>query len=439
MREEGRTAAALLEFISKSPSCYHVAANMSDILEKAGFSRLFEEDTWSLAPGGKYYVTRGGSSLIAVALPRERVSGFQIAASHSDSPALKVKEKGEISVDGRYVKLSVERYGGMIMSSWLDRPLSLAGRIWLEREGRLESRLFCADRDLLLIPSLAIHMDRKVNEGHSYNVRKDLQPLFSMTGEKSLSQVIAEEAGLKPEELAGCDLFLYNRMGGSIWGAQESFLSSPRLDDQQCAWASLEGFLKGEGSPGRVMVYCVFDNEGVGSGTRQGAGSTFLRDVLERVVAALGGSREDYLRAVAKSFLISADNAHGVHPNQGDKADDTSRPYLNGGPVIKYSANQKYTTDGATGAVFAALCRRAGVPCQVFHNRPDMEGGSTLGNISAQQVPIPSVDVGLPQLAMHSAYETAGVQDTAWLVQVFAKFFSCPVCGERDGSYRLEF
>lgn len=437
MKEELKTAAALLDFIENSPSCYHVVANTGNILEKAGFSRLFEEDAWTLVPGGKYYVTRGGSSLIAVSLPRESVSGFQIAASHSDSPTFKVKENGEISVDGRYVKLSVEKYGGMIMSSWLDRPLSVAGRLLVEKDKGIESCLFQANRDMLLIPSLAIHMNRKINEGYSFNVKKDLQPLFSMAGEKNLRQVLAETAGVKTDQIVGSDLFLYNRMKGSIWGAEENFLSSPRLDDLQCAWASLEGFVKGKGSPERIMVYCVMDNEEVGSGTRQGAGSTFLQDVLERLMIALGGSREDYLRAVAKSFLISADNAHAVHPNQADKADDNSRPYLNGGPVIKYSANQKYTTDGSTAAVFGALCRKVGSPCQVFHNRPDMEGGSTLGNISAQQVPVPSVDVGLPQLAMHSSYETAGVQDTFWMVQVFQQFFSSTVCGEKDGIFRI--
>lgn len=432
---ERRSAENLLNFIRKSPSCYHVIDNVGKMLETSGFIHIYEEDFWRLESGGKYYVTRGESSLIAFTMPKEEITGFQIIASHSDSPTFKLKENGEIEIDKAYVKLNVEKYGGMIMSTWMDRPLSLAGRIMIETEKRIESRLINLNRDLLIIPSLAIHMNRNINDGYSFNVKKDLLPLFAQAGETTLTDLIAEEANIKKTQLAGMDLFLYNRMPGSIWGAEDSFLSSPRLDNLQCAYCSLAGFLAGTGSEGRSMVYCILDNEEVGSRTRQGAGSTFMQDVLTRVILSSGRNFEEYYRAISGSFLISADNAHSVHPNYPEMSDEKNRPYMNHGPVIKYSANQKYTTESSTAAVFAAICKKADVPVQRFYNRSDMEGGSTLGNISSGFVPVPAVDIGLPQLAMHSSYETAGVKDTNYLVRVTQEYFSSTVRSKRDGNF----
>lgn len=301
-------------------------------------------------------------------------------------------------------------------------------------------KLVNVDRDLMIIPNLAIHMNRSVNEGYEYNAQRDMLPLFCQADGKDAKgkflQLIAEEAGVKTEDILDTDLFLYNRMKGTVLGLNGEYISSPHLDDLQCAFASLKGFLEAEPKDS-VAVHCVLDNEEVGSGTKQGAASTFLKDVLRRINGAMGRSEEEYLTALASSFMVSADNAHSIHPNQPDKADPTNRPYMNEGIVIKYSANQKYTTDAVSGALFKALCERAQVPYQTFHNRSDMLGGSTLGNISGTQVALNTVDIGLAQLAMHSNYETAGSKDTAYLVEAAKELFSSSVCGFGDGNYRF--
>lgn len=368
-------------------------------------------------------MTRNGSALIAFAIPENDIDGYRILASHSDSPTFKIKENPEITVDDRYVKLNVERYGGMLCAPWFDRPLSVAGRVIVKEKDSFVSRLVDVDRDLVMIPNLAIHMNREANDGYKYNAQKDLLPLYGdITAKDTFLKAIAEAAGVKSEDILGHDLFLYNRQKGSIWGAHEEFVSCGRLDDLQCAFASLKGFLAGEKTQS-LAVHCVLDNEEVGSGTKQGAASTFLRDTLSRISAALGFTEEERLIQLARSFMISADNAHAVHPNYTDKADPTNRPYLNGGIVMKFNANQKYCTDGISAAMFRALCQEAEVPVQTFTNRSDMAGGSTLGNISNTQVALHTVDIGLPQLAMHSPYETAGVKDTQYLIQAAEKFF----------------
>ena len=417
------TARELIQFIEKSPTSFHAASAMGKILDREGFVKLEERDRWKLIPGGKYYTTRNGSALIAFTIPEKELTGFRIIASHSDSPSFKIKENPEILVENQYVKLNTEGYGGMLCAPWMDRPLSVAGRIAVREDGRIVSRLVNIDRDLLMIPSLAVHMNREVNKGYNYNLQKDMLPLFGEGAAKGKFQkLVAEAAGVKEEEILGHDLFLYNRQKGTIWGAEEEFVSIGRLDDLQCAFASLKGFLAA-GKENYGAVHCVMDNEEVGSGTRQGAASTFLRDVLFRVMKGLGKDEEDCLRCIADSFMLSADNAHGVHPNYTEKADPVNRPYLNRGIVIKYSANQKYCTDGCSAAVFKDICIRAGVPFQTFTNRSDMPGGSTLGNISMTQVPVNAVDIGLPQLAMHSPYETAGVEDTDSFIKAAAVFF----------------
>ena len=426
----------LLTFIRQSPSPFHAVHNMELELSAAGYERLYEEDAWHLNAGGKYIVSRNGSSLIAFTLPDvlslhgER--GFLITASHSDSPSFKIKEHPEIEAEKKYIKLNVEKYGGMLMAPWFDRPLSAAGRVLVKNGSRIETRLVNIDRDLLMIPSLAIHMDRSVNEGHKYNPQEELLPLFggSDAGGK-FGALTAEAAGVREEDILGMDLFLYNRMDGTVWGASEEFLSAPRLDDLECAFASMKGLLKSENSR-QIRVHCVFDNEEVGSLTRQGASSTFLKDVLTRIFQSMGAGQEAYLRALASSFMISADNAHGVHPNYPAKADPVNRPSVNGGIVLKHSANQKYTTDGVSAAVFRNICRRAGVPCQDFVNRSDIPGGSTLGNLSNAQAALRTVDIGLPQLAMHSSYETAGVRDVCDLIKTLEIFFSSDIRIEKD-------
>lgn len=412
----------LLHFISRSPSPFHAARGIKAAFVYDRAVELREEDDWELAPGQKYVVTRNGSAVIAFTLPEEGAEDFRIIAAHGDSPTFRIKENPEIC-DGPYVRLNVEQYGGMIMSTWMDRPLSVAGRVIVKENGRLVPKLVAPGRPLLVIPSLAIHMNREVNQGYAWNVQKDLLPLYGMQGGPiSFLDVIAAEAKCRKEDIYGHDLSLVSLVPGTVWGADHSFISSPRLDDLQCAFAAFRGYTMGEKKK-HIAVYALFDNEEVGSGTRQGAGSTFLADTLVRIASALGRSQAQLLAMLARSFMISADNAHALHPNYGGEADPVNRPVLNGGIVIKFNAQQKYCTDGWTAAFFRKLCEDAGVPVQVFTNRSDRLGGSTLGNISLTKVAVPAVDIGLPQLAMHSSYETAGVMDTAYLVTAAAKFF----------------
>lgn len=415
----------LIEFIENSPTCFHAVQTMTDILRAEGFTELKENQRWRVENGGNYFVTRNGSSLIAFTVPAQDMKGMHIIASHSDSPAFKIKENPELESEGRCIRLNVEGYGGMIRAPWLDRPLSVAGRVIVKEKdsGNFHSVLVNIDRDLVMIPNLAIHMDRQINDSCKYNVQKDMLPIYGdLSAKNTFMKLISDAAGVPEEEILGHDLFLYNRQKGTVWGASGEFLSCSRLDDLQCAFASLKGLLAGARRE-YLAVHCVLDNEEVGSGTKQGAASTFLYDTLTRIHTALGLSQEDYLIHLADSFMISADNAHAVHPAHAAKADPTNRPYLNGGIVMKFSANQKYCTDGVSAAMFRDLCRKAGVPVQTFVNRSDMAGGSTLGNISNTQVALNTVDIGLPQLAMHSPYETAGVKDTGYLIRAAEEFF----------------
>ena len=423
----------LLAFLDASPSCYHAAANVAEALLKAGYTRLYEGEPWQLTEGGRYFVLRGGASVIAFRVPRRDFRGFMIAAGHSDSPTFKVRETAEVPAAGGCLRLSVEPYGGMVMRSWLDRPLSVAGRVVVREAGRLAARLVNVDRDLLVIPSVAIHMDREVNKGTALKANVDMLPLFGMGKEPgAFRRLIAEEAGAAEENLISTDLFLYPRQAATLTGVAEEFVASPRLDDLQCVFGCLEGFLAAKDGES-VPVLAVFHNEEVGSGTRQGADSTFLTDVLRRASASMGRTEEEYRAAVANSFLVSADNAHAIHPNHPEYADGREFPVLNGGVVVKYNAAQRYTTDGVSDAVFRQVCREAGVPVQRYSNRADLPGGSTLGNISTAHLSVHSVDIGLPQLAMHAAYEVAGAKDTAYLAQAMTAYFGKSFRSGPDG------
>ncbi len=422
----------LFDFIEHSPSCFHVITNMKEKLDGAGFTELREQDAWEIMAGGKYYVTRNDSSIIAFQIPRGKVKGFHMVASHSDSPAFKVKENPEKEAEKQYVLLNTEKYGGMILSTWLDRPLSVAGRVVVQGES-LTTKLVNIDKDLCVIPNLAIHMNPEANKGMEYNPQVDMLPLYAgCAGSEStkdwLLKEVAQSVGVSAEDILGQDLFLYVRDKGRIIGREGEFILSPKLDDLQCVYASMEAFV--QGNPKEFISLCaVFDNEEVGSATRQGAASTFLEDVLARVCDCLptecveGGDRHLVNRLIADSFLISADNAHAVHPNHPQKSDPTNRPYLNGGIVIKFHGGQKYTTDAVSAARMREICKKADVPVQTYANRSDILGGSTLGNISTAHVSVSSVDIGLPQLAMHSAVETAGVKDLAYAVKAFEAFF----------------
>ena len=421
----------LLSFISRSPTAFHAVENTARALADAGFAELQETESWSLVPGARAFVRRNGSSLIAFRVPQAAPIGFLLAAAHSDSPCFKLKESSVIRSDG-YVKLSVEKYGGMLCAPWLDRPLSLAGRATLREGGRLVSHLVDIGRPVALIPNLAIHMDRSANEGKSYDMRVDMPALFSLAGAKSPETLVAEMLGAKEEDLLSKELFLYPCTPGTVWGAENEFISSPRLDDLQCVFGCLRGFLEA-GDSASLTALCVFDNEEVGSSSKQGADSSFLTDVLRRACFALGMDESAYLRCAANGFMVSADNAHAVHPNRPEEADRSERPVPNGGVVIKYNANARYTTDSVSAAVFSEICRAAGVPVQRYSNRADKAGGSTLGNISLTHLSLESVDIGLAQLAMHSCYETAGAKDTEYLVRAMREFFSHSIRKTAEG------
>lgn len=427
MKEYVKCAKDMLDFIEKSPTCFHAVANISAALEREGYEKLEESADWEIVPGQGYYVTRNDSSLIAFRIPEEgSPTGFHLSAAHSDSPSFKLKENPEMAVENLYVKLNTEKYGGMILSTWLDRALSVAGRVAVRKKEGTETRLVNLEKDLLVIPSVAIHLNREANKGTELNPQVDMLPLYAENSDGKKKNVlmrrIARAAGVKQEEILGHDLFLYPREKGRIWGENGEFVLSPRLDDLQCVYASVKAFLKSE-PKNYINVCAVFDNEEVGSGTKQGADSTFLEDTLWRIGEGMKLSRSDYLRMVAGSFLISADNAHAVHPNHPEKYDPTNRPRLNGGIVIKFHGSQKYATDAVSAAKMRHICGTAGVPCQTYANRSDIAGGSTLGNISTSHVSVSSVDIGLPQLAMHSAVETGGVKDTKYAVDAFQVFF----------------
>lgn len=403
---------SMLNYIQNSPDCFHAVENLRCRLLQEGYTQL-EAGEWSLTPGGRYFVTQNGSSLIAFRIPRQAATGFVLTASHSDSPCFRLRDHTELG--GEYIRLSAERYGGMINDSWLDRPLSVAGRLLLRRESGLAVQLVDMKKDMALIPRLAIHLNRYGNNGTKYNPAQDLVALYAGGEEKgSFDRELAQAAGCQPEDIVARDIFLYNKQPGSVWGPAGEFLSAPRLDDLACVFACTEGFLAArEGSS--IPVLCVFDNEEIGSETKQGAASAFLPDTLSAVSAALGLSAGAHRRLLHSSLMLSCDNGHARHPNHPELADPNEAPHLNGGVVVKHSP--RYATDGVSAAVFQELCRRANVPVQHYANRPDQMGGATLGNIADTKLPVSTVDIGMAQLAMHSSYETLGSRDVAHFVR----------------------
>ena len=413
----------LFHFIDNSPTAYHAVANLGKMLDEAGFEKLEEKKKWDVRLGEKYYVNRNDSSVIAFTVPAQMPRGFHMMAAHSDSPCFKLKEAPEIAVDDCYIKLNVEKYGGMILSTWLDRPLSIAGRLVFRGKQGMESRLVNLDKDVAMIPNVAIHMNRDMNKGVEYNPQTDMEPIIGSADAKGVYlKALAEQAGMADYEIMGADLFLYNRDKCRLIGIDNAFIAGPRLDDLECAFAGMAALVKEEPKE-YVNVCAVFDNEEVGSGTKQGADSTFLKDVLERLSGKLGIDAEEYRCMLADSFLISADNAHALHPNHPEKADTVNRPIMNNGIVIKHHGSQRYATDAVSAAVMKDICLRAGVLYQTYANRSDIAGGSTLGNISTAQVSVNTVDIGLAQLAMHSAFETAGAADVGYLIKALCTFY----------------
>ncbi len=416
---------ALKDFLDASHSLYHAQAYLMNILTEAGYTRLYEHENWNLVPGGKYCLLRGGTAVLAFRIPQGAPKGFLLTASHSDRPCFKVKENFELG--GNYTRMAVERYGGQLLFTWLDRPLSIAGRVTVETENGVENRLIDIDRDLLLIPNVAIHMNRQVNDGYKWNPAVDMLPLIGgKEGAGKLEALLEQAAGGR---ILGHDLYLYVREKASVWGIEEEYISSAALDDLECAWGCTQGFLNAKGS-GSVPVLCVFDSEEVGSGSVQGAGSLLLSDVLRRICAGRGW---DLDRMLAQSFMICADNAHAVHPNHPELADPTNAPVMGKGIVLKHNANLSYCTDGVSAAIFRKVCAKANAAVQTYYNRADIPGGSTLGRISLGKVSILTADIGLPQLAMHSSYETAATADAIALEEAMAVYYSSTLEATENG------
>ncbi len=410
----------LFEFIKNTPTPYHTVAEVRKRLTECGFTEISEKDTSAFA-GDCSFVVRD-SSLIAFKGSASD-AGFMICASHSDSPSLKVKS---VNTATGYSRLSVEPYGGFIYNTWFDRPLSLAGRVAVETSNGVELRLVNFERDMAVIPSVAIHLNRSVNDGVKINPALDLLPLISEEKSFDLDTLISEELNLTPEEIVAKDIMLYARDIPRSFGKNGEFILSPRLDDAACVFASLEAFLDAE--PQGISVLAIFDNEEVGSSTKQGAASTFLRDTLIRIA----GDEEKYLEMLPDSFMLSADNAHAKHPNHPELSDSENAPILGGGIVVKYNANYRYTTDARSDAIFRTICKRAGVKLQSYTNRADQLGGSTLGNISNTKVSISTVDIGIAQLAMHSAVETAAASDLDAMKAGILEFYSSKILTDGD-------
>jgi len=419
----------LCTFLDRSHSVYHAVDALKEKLEADGYTPLVETEDWELKAGGKYYLTRGGSALLAFRIPQGAPKGFLISASHADRPCFKVKENGVLT--GAYTRLAVERYGGTLIAPWLDRPLSVAGRVAVETENGVETRLVDVPRRLLLMPNVAIHMNRTANDGYKWNLTSDTIPLMGDKETKSFWEEIESLAGGK---ILGHDLYLYVCEQAQLWGLNQEFFSAQAIDDLECAWCCTQGFLEAKPTE-NIPVLCVFDSEEVGSSTYQGAGSDLLECTLSRICKALHLEKS---RQLAQSFLVSADNAHALHPNHPELADSANAPVMNGGIVVKFNANQKYTTDGLTYAIFRKICEKANVPAQTYCNRADLPGGSTLGNVSLSQVAVPSVDIGLAQLAMHSCYETAGAKDVDYLVDAMAAYYGTTLEIAAGGSFLVK-
>jgi aspartyl aminopeptidase len=431
MSEELEFAQDLIDYIYDSPTAFHAVAKAKEDLFKEGFIEIREEDKWSLEKGGKYFVTKNDSALTAFVVGKGEIekTGFKIIGAHTDSPSFRIKPLPEMVVDNTYIRLNTEAYGGLILNTWMDRPLAVAGRVTLRSDNVLypETRLVNINKPIMIIPNLAIHMNRDINTGIELNKQKDTLPLLSMVSgelEKNnyLMSAVASELSVELNSIIDFDLFLYEYEKGSIIGLNNEFISSSRLDDLAMVHAGIRALCKVDAVEATNVMVC-FDNEEVGSATKQGADSNMLVDILERITISLDKNREDFLRAIAKSFIISADNAHAVHPNSPEKNDPTNKPYLNKGPVIKVSASQSYTTDSNSDAVYELVCEKAGVPVQKFVNRSDTRGGSTIGPISSTHLNIRSVDMGSPTLAMHSIRELGGVVDHTYVTKSFQEFY----------------
>lgn len=436
-------AEQLLQFINKSKTAFQAAYEVKDILDNNGFTELKESDSWNLKKGGKYYVMKNNSAVIGFEIGNGEIEedGFRLIGAHTDSPGFRIKPQAEMKTEGTYVKLNTEVYGGPILSTWFDRPLSIAGRVTLKSDNVLkpEVRLIDMEEPVLIIPNLAIHMNRSVNEGFDINRQKDTLPLLGTVEELSkcfdenvkeslekdgfLLNMIAGTLNAAAEDILDFDLFLYECAEGAFVGLNKELISAGRLDDLWMVFAGLKALTESKQIKS-TKVLAALDNEEIGSLTQQGANSNILENILERITLGLGKNREEFRRAVSGSVMISSDLAHAVHPNNPEKCDPTNRPILGGGPVLKIAASGSYSSDSYAGSIFKAVCSKAGVPCQTFVNRSDMRGGTTIGPITAGKLNIPVIDMGAPLLSMHSIRELASVKDNEYTIKAFTEFFN---------------
>lgn len=431
MNKELEFAQDLIDYIYDSPTAFHAVAKVKEDLCSQDFEEIKEEEKWNLQKGGKYFITKNDSAIVAFVVGTGEIEekGFKIIGAHTDSPSFRIKPSPEMVVDNTYVRLNTEVYGGPILNTWMDRPLAIAGRVTLRSENILypETKLVNINKPIMIIPNVAIHMNRDVNTGIELNKQKDTLPLLSMVNEELeknnyLLTAIARELSVELKSIIDFDLFLYEYEKGCIIGLNNEFISSSRLDDLAMVHAGIRALTRVAAVEATNVMVC-FDNEEVGSATKQGADSDMLVNILERIAISLGKTREDFFRAISKSFMISADNAHALHPNSPEKHDPTNKSYMNKGPVIKINASQSYTTDSNSDTVYELICEKAAVPVQKFVNRSDARGGSTIGPISSTHLNIRSVDMGSPTLAMHSIRELGGVMDHTYVTRSFEEFY----------------
>ena len=429
---EKELALDLIDFLYKSPTAYHSVKTIKERLDLNGFSEVKESEKWNLQKEGKYYVIKNDSALIAFTIGNGDVEedGFKLIGAHTDSPGFRIKANPEMVSEGKYIKFNTEVYGGPILYTWFDRPLGIAGKVTLKGKSPLkpEVKLVNINKPLLLIPSVAIHMNRSVNEGFNINKQKDTLPLLSLINDKFekdgyLVKILAEELNVETKDILGFDLGLYEVEKGAIIGINEEFISAGRLDDMWMVYAGVQALIESKANKSTKVMVCM-DNEEIGSLTPQGANSALLLNILERITLALGKDREGLYRALSNSLMISADLAHAVHPNAEEKHDPTNRPVLGNGPVLKTAASGSYSTDSYNAAIFEGLCKEAGVPYQKFFNRSDVRGGTTIGPITSSFLTIPVMDMGAPLLSMHSIRELATVKDNMYSIKLFTEFYN---------------
>jgi len=424
-----------IKFLHTSTNPYEAVRSIKNILLNNGFTELKEDNNWNIEKGGKYFTTRNDSSIIGFEIPQDLSDlSLNLAAAHTDSPTFKIKPHNNKLVLQHYSMLNTEVYGGPIYSSFFDRPLSISGRVFVKNGNQIETKLINFDRDLVVIPNECIHFNRDVNSGKNYNPQVDLLPLLGTKDD--LDSLIEKEFGLNKEDVISYDLTLYSRYRGSMFGANNEFFMAPQIDDLESAYGLFEGFVKSHANKS-INMCIAFDNEEVGSETKQGAASTFLIDTINRIFDILNLSKEDLAKALAKSLMVSCDNAHAVHPNDVAKTDELNKVFMNEGIVVKHNANQHYTTDGMSQAIFKFIMQKANIKCQDFTNRSDVRGGGTLGAISTSQVSVASVDIGLAQLAMHSCVETAGTKDLDYLIEGMKEYFNSHIT-KKDGNIIID-